>query len=123
MDPQRAAPPRSKRGEIAGGLRGDDLLESVRLARDRNGGGRIGGDLEEDARVWPALVELPRRMKESRTEPDRRRDLLAIPDPDANSLQRLFRFRRIAQVGGDREVVAALDRVQQLPQSCLVHPC
>src|SRR5204862_5503901 len=74
---------------VAGGLGADQCSEVVALARDRNFGALVGGELEEDAAVGPALVELSGGVEEARPVAERGREPGGGAARDAQALQAL----------------------------------
>ena len=83
MDADRPAALCPQREEIAGGLGVLQRLEGEALAGDSDVGalGRLGGDLDEEPGVRPALVELAGRVQESRPVAEgRRREQLILQE-------------------------------------------
>ena len=97
-----------QRFEIAEGLRALERLER-RHPRNREIERRVGGELEEDARVRAALVELAGRVQEARAETDGGRDLERVANLQPDVVQRqLVRVVHL-DVRRERDVVARLD--------------
>jgi hypothetical protein len=90
VQPQRPTAPSLERGEIAERLRGDEGAERLVPAGNRQVLRRLGGDLEEDSRVRPALVKLAGRVQEPRAESEGRRRAGAPADALPDALQALL---------------------------------
>ncbi len=110
MEAESTAASLLERGQVAERLCGDERPERLGPARDRQIPGRIGGDLEEDPGVRPALVELPGRVQEARPEPERRGGARRLADPLADGLQPIHHLGIHRQVGEDGDVVEARPR-------------
>src|SRR5205085_5086661 len=107
-----AAAARRERTKIAERLRLLQGVEGVRLARNRHVA-RVGrGQLQVDACVWAAFVELAGRVQEARAVARRGRALGRIAQVRANRLDDLFVLRRLFDVVEKRDVVAGLDARQ-----------
>ncbi len=89
---------------IADCLRVDQLAKAVFLARDFQIVGMLANQLEEPADRGPALVELARRMQESRPVADGRRPAGLIPKRRPQSAQGGVPRRSLGDVGLDRAV-------------------
>src|SRR5215203_5551656 len=107
MQPQRAALARQEHLEVPTRLGGLDDTERVLLSRDRDINGIITRDLQEHAGIRSALVGLPGRMQEARTELQACRDALRAEDVMANGLQIAIVGVVHLDVGEQCEVVAA----------------
>jgi hypothetical protein len=85
---------RCERLEVAQGLRLLEDREAVRLPRDRHVAGIVLDDLQEQAGLRSALVQLPGRVQESRSVTRGGRKPHAIPHRRPDRRQRGFRCRR-----------------------------
>src|ERR1044071_1853634 len=116
MEPQRPAATLSKNLEIATGLRGLYDSKRVLLPRHRNIHGIIARDLQENARVRPALIGLPRGGQEARPKSETGGNVLSVTHGMANLLQHgrigLVHFK----VSEDRKVVAGPDAIEMSTQ-------
>src|SRR5262245_41376733 len=78
VDPQRPSAALRQNREVAAGLGGLDDAEGEVPSGDGEVGDVVGGDLEEDAAVRPALVRLAGRVQEARAEADAGRGPRAV---------------------------------------------
>ena len=100
-----AAMPLVQRHPIAQRLRRQQRAEADVHARNHRIVGIVRGDLQHDARVRAAFMQLPGRMQEARAETDGRRDSMRIANLHAQ-LSEQRRMRLVARdVGGDGVVV------------------
>ncbi len=106
VDPQRPASALGENGEVAPRLRRDDRAEAERPPGDRQVLRRVGGNLQEDAAVRPALVGLARRVEEPRPEFQAGRDPAGVADREAALLQDRVVGLVARQVGEEGDVVA-----------------
>src|SRR5262250_3417430 len=74
-------------GEIAASLGGFYDAEGIFLVRDRKVDGVIACDLQEDARVRPALVGLASRVQEARAKSQHGGEFLFVAHSVADGLQ------------------------------------
>ena len=91
VDAQRAAAAALEHLQIAQRLRVAQGGEGVALAGDGQIGRRVRGQLQEDARVRAALVQLAGRVQEARAVADGRRVARAVAAGDAHAGQRASR--------------------------------
>ena len=124
MDAQRAAAAFHQHLEIPARLRSLHHAEAVVMAGHVDVGRVIAGDLQEHAGIRAALVGLPGRMLEARSEAEAGRGAGLVADARAHRGQRL-RVRFVAlDVGEQRDVVAvrrARGRMAlQIAGQCLV---
>ena len=87
MDAHAAAVALVERHPIAERLRGEQRAEADVHAGNHRIVGIVGGDLQNDARVGAALMQLSGRMEEARAEADRRRDAMRVANLQAQLLQ------------------------------------
>ena len=80
VDSKRAPAALGQDLEVPSRLGGLDDTEGVLAPGHRQVAGVVAGDLEEDARVGPALVRLPGGVQETRPEADAGGRSRAIPD-------------------------------------------
>src|SRR5437868_4198193 len=106
MHSQRAASAFGQYLEITTRLRGFHYSESIFLARDRNIGGVIAGDLKKYARVWAALVGLSSRVQKTRPEAEARCHMLRIADCMTNLLQPRLVINIHLDVAEDGKIVS-----------------
>ena len=101
--------------EIAARLRRLDDTEGVFLVRHLEIGGVVAGDLQEHAGVRAALVGLPGRMQEPRSEAEAGGDALAVADQDADILQRVAMALVAFDIGEERAIVAGSNVARNVP--------
>ena len=83
-----------------------DHAEGVLLIRHLDIRRVVAGNLQEHSGVRAALVGLPRRMKESRTEAETGGDPLAVADQDTDILQCVAMALVAFDIGEERAIVA-----------------
>ncbi len=102
-----------QRAQVAQRLGRDQGAEALLPAGDRQVAVRFGGELQEDASGRAALVQLPGRMQEARSEAGGGGIAEPVAHQHAYPIERLDRIGVLGQVGQDREVVAGTDGAQQ----------
>src|SRR5208283_2304087 len=106
MDPQRAPPVLDHGVEIAARLRVLHDAEGIGMAGNGDVLGLVAGDLQEDPRVWTALVSLSRRVLEARAETQAGSGERALVNQGPQFVERAS-VRLVAfDVGEKRDVVA-----------------
>ncbi len=102
-----------QRLQVAQRLRVLQRAETVWLAGDGYILRVLRRDLDEQAGVGPALVQLPGRMQETRPEAQRRRDVQAVAQREASPLKLTLNRFVVGQIGHDRHVVARLHLLEE----------
>src|SRR5579885_3596567 len=102
-----------ERVEVAERLGRFQDAEGVRLAGDSHIVPILAGELDEDAVVCAAFVQLARGMQEARAVADGGGHLIEVAQADAQGFQRAFRLRVLLHVGHDGDIVAGLDLAQE----------
>ena len=111
-----AAAPFVERHPIAERLRGEQRAKADLHSGNHRVVGIVRRDLQDDARIGAAFVELPGRMEEARAEADGRRDAARVADLQTKFLEK-FDVRRIARdVGGDGVVIVRPQLREELRQ-------
>src|SRR4051812_37477517 len=110
---QRAPIARLQRLEVADRLRAAEHTEREFLARQRDVLASAAGELQEDAVVGAAFVQLSGRMEEARSVAGGRRDVQLARDRLADRGDLLVALRRFGEVLGERDVIARLHLRQQ----------
>ena len=95
--------------EVAGGLGVEQTPERERLAGDGQVDADLVDDLDEDAAIGAALVELAGGVEKAGAEAERRRDAVAVAQLQPRGLESGRVRRGAGQVGLDREIVALVD--------------
>lgn len=108
MDAQGAAVAFGKHLKVAASFCRFHHAKGVLLPRHGKIGGVVTCDLEEDARIWSALVGLPGGMEEARAEAEASGYMGFIADEMANRLEFRFVSGVTIQVAQHGEVISLL---------------
>src|SRR5208283_1151270 len=125
MDPQRTPPVLDHRVEVAASLRVLHDAEGIGVARNGDVLGVVAGDLQEDPRVWTALVSLSRRVLEAWAESQAGSGERALVNQGPQFVERAS-VRLVAfDIGEKRDVVAPLrislrEMATQIPRQRVV---
>src|SRR5215204_1513999 len=114
LDADGAASARRERAEVAERLRLLERREGVGLAGYLHVARVRGRDLDEDAAVGAALVELARRVQEARAVARRRRAARRVAQVRAYLLDDPFGVIRLLEVVEQRDVVARARALQMV---------
>ncbi len=106
MDTQDTATARQQGFVIAEGLGADQSAEAHAFIRDVHVGNGIRDDLDEQAAIRAALVELPGGMLKARAEAGSDGAPGLLTDGDAQLLQGIDGFLVAGQIGIDGDVIA-----------------
>src|SRR5512146_2910988 len=106
MHTQDAATAGLQRLIIAEGLGADQRAEGHAFGRDIDILFRVGDDLDEEAGVRAALVELTRGVLEARAKASGNGTMRLLTDGDAHALKRVDHLLVAGEIGIDGKVVA-----------------
>ena len=112
MRAQHAAVPLHQSLEIRSGLRGVDRAEGAISSRDMQIDGVFAGNLQENPCIRAALVNLPRRVQEARTEFDTRGDPPAIANALTDLLEHPVVCRIHLYVCEKREIIPFIKPIE-----------
>lgn len=105
MDPQHSSAVFAQRFKIAERLSAFEDAERVRLVRNRRVDRLLRSDMQEEAGVRTAFVELPGGMKVARPVTDRRGDMQPIPQQSTDRLKPLLDVRLFGEVRQQRHII------------------
>ena len=106
MEPECSPFPLDEYVEVTLGLGVRQHAERIVLAGDRQRIRVVAGELQEDAAVGPALVQLPGRVQEARSVAAAGSDPVSVPHGQPDRAQVGLGLPRGVEVGVDREIVA-----------------